>query len=29
LCMLDDNEHHGRESFEARPAGTLADGSQV
>ena len=29
LCMLDDNEHHGRESFEARPAGTLDDGSQV
>ncbi len=29
LCMRDDNEHHGRESFEARPAGTLDDGSQV
>lgn len=29
LCMLDDNEHHGRESFEARPEGTLDDGSQV
>ncbi len=29
LCMLDDNEHHGLESFEATPAGTLDDGSQV
>jgi len=29
LCMLDDNEHPGLESFEARPAGTLDDGSQV
>src|SRR5437762_5861481 len=29
LCMLDDNEHHGLESFEVTPAGTLDDGSQV
>jgi hypothetical protein len=29
LCMLDDNEHHGLASFEATPAGTLDDGSQV
>lgn len=29
LCMLDDNEHHGLESFEATLAGTLDDGSQV
>src|SRR2546425_3112151 len=29
LCMLDDNEHHGLESFEATPEGTLDDGSQV
>src|SRR2546430_17716859 len=29
LCMLDDNEHHGLESFEATPAGTLDDSSQV
>jgi hypothetical protein len=29
LCRLDDNEHHGLESFEATPAGTLDEGSQV
>ncbi len=29
LCMLDDNEHQGLESFEATLAGTLDDGSQV
>ncbi len=29
LCMLDDNEHQGLESFEATPEGTLDDGSQV
>ena len=29
LCMLDDNEHHGLESFEATPEGTLDDGTQV
>ena len=29
LCMLDDNEPHGLASFEATPAGTLDDGSQV
>jgi hypothetical protein len=29
LCMLDDNEHHGLESFEATPEGLLDDGSQV
>src|SRR5205814_8073729 len=29
LCMLDDNEHHGLESFAATPEGTLDDGSQV
>src|SRR2546422_1720107 len=29
LCMLDDNEHHGLESFEATLEGTLDDGSQV
>jgi hypothetical protein len=29
LCMLDDNEHHGLESFEATPEGSLDDGSQV
>ncbi len=29
LCMLDDNEHQGLESFEATLEGTLADGTQV
>ena len=29
LCMLDDNEHQGLDSFEASLAGTLDDGSQV
>jgi hypothetical protein len=29
LCMLDDNEHQGLESFEATLAGTLDDGSEV
>jgi hypothetical protein len=29
LCMLDDNEHHGLESFDATPEGPLDDGSQV
>ncbi len=29
LCMLDDNEHQGLESFEATREGTLDDGSQV
>ena len=29
LCMLDDNEHHGLESFEAALEGSLDDGSQV
>jgi len=29
LCMLDDNEHHGLESFDATWEGTLDDGSQV
>src|SRR2546425_505809 len=29
LCMLDDNEHHGLESFEATSEGLLDDGSQV
>ena len=29
LCMLDDNEHHGLDSFEATFADTLDDGSQV
>jgi len=29
LCMLDDNEHHGLESFEATSEGILDDGSQV
>ncbi len=29
LCMLDDNEHHGLESFETTPEGSLDDGSQV
>ena len=29
LCMLDDNEHHGLESFEATPVGTLDDGTAV
>src|SRR6266851_4984221 len=29
LCMLDDHEHHGLESFEATPEGPLDDGSQV
>jgi hypothetical protein len=29
LWMLDDNEHHGLESFEATSEGTLADGTQV
>jgi hypothetical protein len=29
LCMLDDNEHQGLESFEATLEGTLGDGSQV
>src|SRR2546421_7666225 len=29
LCLLDDHEHHGLESFAATPEGTLDDGSQV
>lgn len=29
LCMLDDHEHHGLESFEATLEGSLDDGSQV
>jgi hypothetical protein len=29
LCMLDDNEHHGLDSFEATFEGALDDGSQV
>ena len=29
LCMLDDHEHHGLESFETTPEGSLDDGSQV
>jgi hypothetical protein len=29
LCMLDDNEHHGRESFEATLEETLKDGTKV
>jgi hypothetical protein len=29
LCMRDDNEHQGLESFAATPEGTLADGSLV
>ena len=29
LCMLDDNEHQGLESFEATRVGTLADGTPV
>ena len=29
LCMLDDNEHDGLDSFEATPVGTLADGTRV
>jgi hypothetical protein len=29
LCMLDDNEHHGLESFDATSVGILDDGSQV
>ncbi len=29
LCMLDDNEHHGLESFEATPVGALDDGTSV
>ena len=29
LCMLDDNEHQGLDSFEATLEGTLDDGSQV
>ncbi len=29
LCMLDDNEPHGLESFEVTPEGLLDDGSQV
>ena len=29
LCMLDDNEHQGLESFEAARVGTLADGTPV
>lgn len=29
LCMLDDNEHQGLDSFEATLAGTLDDGSEV
>jgi len=29
LCMLDDNEHQGLESFEATCEGSLDDGSQV
>ena len=29
LCMLDDNEHRGLESFEATQIDTLADGTRV
>src|SRR6266403_1015109 len=29
LCMLDDNEHHGPESFAATQVETLADGTQL
>ena len=29
LSMLDDNEHHGWDSFEATPVGTLEDGTRV
>jgi hypothetical protein len=29
LCLLDDHEHHGRESFEATLEATLKDGPQV
>ena len=29
LCMLDDNEHHGLESFEATEIKTLDDGRRV
>ena len=29
LSMLDDNEHHGLESFEATPVGTLEEGTKV
>jgi hypothetical protein len=29
LCMLDDNEHHGIESFEATPVTTLDDGTRL
>jgi len=29
LCMLDDNEHHGLESFEAQRVDTLTDGTEV
>ena len=29
LCMLDDNEHAGSESFEATYVATLADGTRV
>lgn len=29
LCLLADNAHHGLESFEATPEGSLDDGSQV
>jgi hypothetical protein len=29
LCMLDDNEHHGLDSFEAPLVGTLDDGTRV
>ena len=29
LCMLDDNEHQGLESFEATEVDTLEDGTKV
>jgi len=29
LCMLDENEHQGLDSFEATPVDTLADGTRV
>ena len=29
LCMLDDNEHQGLESFEATQVDTLEDGTRV
>jgi len=29
LCMLDDNEHHGLDSFEATQVGTLDDGTPL